>query len=67
MEAFPFFNQILHTRRIDRPVMMWFQIHARGGGGPSACSPEIFLLKGRNLGHPECSKIHYYQPRNQPF
>ena len=62
MEAFPFFNQILHTRRIDRPVMMWFQIHAGGGGSECMLPRNFFLSKGRNLGHPKCSKIHYYQP-----
>ena len=30
MEAFPFLNQILHTRRVDSPVMMWIQTCARG-------------------------------------
>ena len=30
MEAFPFLNQILHTRRVDSSVMMWIQIRAKG-------------------------------------
>ena len=50
MEAFPFFNQILHTRRIDRPVMMWFQIHARGGGGSECMLPRNFFIKRAQSG-----------------
>ena len=30
MEAFPFLHQILHTRRVDSPLIMWIQIRARG-------------------------------------
>ena len=59
MEDFPFLPQILHTRRIDNPVMMWIQIRARkgGGGGGGACSPGMFfLIKWCNLAHSECSK-----------
>ena len=36
MEAFPFLHQILHTRRVDSPVMTWIQINAKGSG---VCSP----------------------------
>ena len=45
MEDFPFLPEILHTRRIDSPVMMWIQIRARVGGGWVACSPGFFLNK----------------------
>ena len=44
------------------PVMMWIQIHARGGGG---C--RIFLLKRCNTAHSECSQLRYFQPENQQF
>ena len=33
MGAFPILHQILHTRRVNRHVMMWSQIHARGVQG----------------------------------
>ena len=56
MEALRFLHQILHTGRVDSPVMMWTQNRAVGGGGL-----DFFLLKWCNLAHSECSKIHYYQ------
>ena len=59
----PVLHQILHTRRVDSPVMMLIQIRARGGGGPGAWN---YLLKWCNLAHFECSKICYYQPKYQP-
>ena len=31
-EAFPVLLQILHTRHVDSPVMLWIQINARGSG-----------------------------------
>ena len=40
MEAFPFLHQIIHTRRIDSPVIMWIQIRARGSGG---MLPKVFF------------------------
>ena len=52
MEAFPFLHQILHTSNVDSPVMMWIQIHARGGGGGGA---NLFYKNGaiwRNLSVP---------------
>ena len=30
LEAIPLFHQILHTRRVYSPVIMWIQIRARG-------------------------------------
>ena len=45
-------------------VMMWIQIHAKGGGGGG---PEIILSKWRNLVHSECSQIRYYQPKINNF
>ena len=30
--VFSFLHQILHTRRVDSPVIMWTQIRARGSG-----------------------------------
>ena len=65
MEAFPFLHQLLHTRRVDSPVMMLIQICAKGG--PGACSSRFFLLKWCNLAHSERSKISNYQPKNQKF
>ena len=38
---FLFFYQMLHTCRIDSPVMMWIQICARGSGG---MLPQTFYL-----------------------
>ena len=65
MEAIPFIHQILHTKRVDSPVMMLIQIRARG---PGACFPMIFFpLKWCNLVHSECSKKRYYQPKYQQF
>ena len=43
MEAFPFVHQLLHTRRVDSPVMIWIQIRAMGVRG--ACSPGFFFKK----------------------
>ena len=62
LEAFLFLHKILHTRRVDSPVMMWIQICV---GGPRTWSPDLFflLLKWCNLTHSECSKIRYYQPK----
>ena len=42
MEDFPFLHQILHTRRVDRPVIVWIQICDVGSG---ACSPDFFFKK----------------------
>ena len=64
MDAFPFLYEIIHTRRVDSYVMMWIQIRARGVQGYT--SP-IFLLKWYKLAQSECSKIHYYEPKNQQF
>ena len=61
---FSFLHQILHTRGVDSPVMMWIQICARVSGG---MLPGNFVLKWCNLEHSECSKISYYQPKNQQF
>ena len=44
MEDFPFLPEILHTRRIDSPVMMWIQIRARVGGGLGGMLSRIFFL-----------------------
>ena len=44
--------------------MMWIQICARSPW-PGACSPELILLKKCNLARSECSKICYYQPKNE--
>ena len=42
MEAFPFLHQILHTKRVDRHVIVWIQICDVGTG---ACSPDFLLKK----------------------
>ena len=42
MEDFPFSHQILHTRRVDSPIMMWIQIRARRSVG---MLPLIFFNK----------------------
>ena len=62
MEVLRFLQQILHTGRKIYPVIMWIQIHARGGGGGVKI---FFLLKWCNTAHSECSQIRYYQPKNQ--
>ena len=49
MDAFPFH------------VMMCIQIRARGSGGNS---PIFLKLKWCKLAQSECSKIHYYHPKN---
>ena len=60
MEALRFLHQILKLDANIYPVLMWIQIHARGG-------PDFFLLKWCNLAHSECSQIRYYLPKNKQF
>ena len=64
MEAFPFLHQILHTRHIDSPVMMWIQICAGEGGVWGHAPLDFFLIKMVQF---ECSKIRYYRPKKQQF
>ena len=57
MEASPFLHQILHIRCVDSPVMMCLEV--------PGSTPWFFLSKWYSLAHFECSKIHYYEPKNR--
>ena len=51
--------------RVDSPVMRWIQIRARWSGD---MLPRIYFSKMvQSRAHSECSKIRYYQPKNQQY